>query len=127
MLPEKNAMALKLTTRISGEVTVIDLSGRLTLGEGPAALRKLLQEVTAAGGRKIVLNLKDVSSIDSSGLGELVSSHVNAKHNGGSLKMVGVPKRVQELFRMTGINKVVDIHEDEPNAIRSWALNATRD
>src|SRR5579863_6666537 len=121
MLPETNAMALKLTTRISGEVTVIDLSGRLTLGEGPAALRKLLQEVAAGGGRKIVLNLKDLLSIDSSGLGELVSSHVNAKHDGRSVKMVGLSKRVQELFQMTGIHKVVDIHDDEADAIRSWA------
>jgi anti-sigma B factor antagonist len=127
MLPESNVMALKLTTRISGDATVIDLSGRLTIGEGPAALRKLLQEVTAGGVRKIVLNLKDVSSIDSCGLGELVSSHVNAKHKGGSLKMVGVPKRVQELFQMTGIHRVVDIHDDELEAIRNWAQNSSRD
>jgi len=116
-----NATALKLTTRISDDVTAVDLSGRLTLGSGPAALRGLLQEITAGGGRKIVLNLKDVSFIDSSGLGELVSSHVNAKHNGVSLKMVGVPKRVQEMFELTGVYRILDIHDNEPDAIRSWA------
>jgi anti-sigma B factor antagonist len=114
-------MALKLTTRVSGDITVIDLFGRLTLGEGPAALRELLREVTTGGARKVVLNLKDVSFIDSSGLGELISSHVNAKHNGGSLKMVSVPLRLQDLFQMTGVHKVLDIHDDETGAIRSWS------
>lgn len=113
-------MALKLTTRISGDVTTIDLSGRLTLGEGPSALRELLKEVIAGGGRKVVLNLKDVSFIDSSGLGELISSHVNAKHNGVSLKMVNVPTRLHDLFQMTGVYKVLDVHDNEPDAIRSW-------
>jgi anti-sigma B factor antagonist len=120
MLPETDAMAFTLTTRISEDVTVVDLSGRLTLGAGPASLRELLREITAGGGRKVVLNLKDVSYIDSSGLGELVSSHVNAKHNGGSLKIVGVPKRVQEMFQMTGVSRVLDLHDDELAAIRSW-------
>lgn len=113
-------MPLKLTTRTSGDVTVIELFGRLTLGDGPPALRELLREVTSGGSRKIVLNLKDVSFVDSSGLGELVASHVNAKHNGGSLKMVAVPTRLQDLFQMTGIYRVLDIHDDEPDAISSW-------
>lgn len=114
-------MACKFTTRVSDDVTVIDLSGRLILGPGPAALRELLKEVTAGGARKIVLNLKDVSFIDSSGLGELVSSHVNAKHNGGALKMVCLPKRVEDMFQITGVYRVLDIHDTEFDAIRSWA------
>ena len=103
-------MALNLTTRILGDVTVIDLSGRLALGTGPVALRELLREVTAGGSRKIVLNLTDLSFMDSSGLGELVSSHVNAKHNGASLKMTGLSKRIQEVFQMTGVYRVLDAH-----------------
>jgi anti-sigma B factor antagonist len=116
-------LALTLTTRLIGDVTVVDVAGRLTLGPAPVALRALLQEAMVGGARKILLNLRDLSFIDSSGLGELAAGYTNAKHKGSALKIAGVPKRVQELLSMTGLSRVLDIHDEEPDALRSWGVN----
>lgn len=116
-------MALTVTTRIIGDVTVVDVAGRLTLGPGPPALRGVLQEVVAGGARKILLNISELSFIDSSGLGEFAAGHTNAKHKGSALKIAGAPKRVQELLSMTGLSRVLDIHDEEHDALRSWGVN----
>jgi anti-sigma B factor antagonist len=116
-------VALTLTTRLIGEVTIVDVSGRLALGPGPAALRELLQEAMAGGARKILLNLRELSFIDSSGLGELAAGYTNAKHKDSALKIAGVPKRVQELLQMTGLYRVLDIHDDESAALRGWGVS----
>jgi anti-sigma B factor antagonist len=116
-------LALNLTTRIVGDVTVIDVSGRLTLGPGPEALRDMFHDVMTSGARKIVLNLRELFIIDSSGLGELAAGHTNAKHHGCALKITGVPKRVLELLSMTGLNRVLDIHDDEAEALRGWGVS----
>jgi anti-sigma B factor antagonist len=113
-----------LTTRLIGDVTVVDMVGRLTLGPGPAELRGVLQEAMAGGARKILLNLRELSFIDSAGLGELAAGHTNAKHKGSSVKIVSAPKRVQELLQMTGLSRVLDIHDDESDALRGWGVNA---
>ena len=120
MLRQRTILALTLTTRLETDVTVIDLSGRLTLGPASAALREALQALTDGGVRRILLNLKDVSFIDSAGLGELASGHANVKNKGGTLKMACLSKRVRELFQMTGLNRVLSIYENEPDAIHSW-------
>jgi anti-anti-sigma factor len=78
-------MALTLTSRQSGEVTVIGLSGRLDHESGPVVLQEILRDVTVAGARKILLNMCEVSFVDSSGLGDLASGHVRAKHQGAAL------------------------------------------
>jgi anti-sigma B factor antagonist len=117
-------MALTLTTRLIGDVTVVDMAGRLTLGPGPAELRGVLQEAMAGGARKILLNLRELSFIDSAGLGELAAGHTNAKHKGSAVKIVSAPKRVQELLQMTGLSRVLDIHDDESDALRGWGVNA---
>ena len=114
-------MALTLTSRQSGEVTVIELSGRLDLGPNSAVLHELLHDVTAGGARKILLNLRELSFIDSSGLGELTSGHVRARQKGSALKVACLPKRVKELFQMTGLHTILDVYEDEPEAIGSWS------
>jgi anti-sigma B factor antagonist len=119
-------VALTLTSRQSGEVTVIGLSGRLDLGSGSVALHEMLHDVTADGTRKILLNLREVSFIDSSGLGELASGHVRAKHNGGALKLSCLSRRIEQAFQMTGLNGILDIYEDEPDAIGSWGGSTIR-
>ena len=114
-------MSVKLNTRQVGDVSVIDVSGRITLGEGSSALRDVLRELTAKGTRKILLNLSDVSYIDSSGIGELVSGFTTVTNQGGDLKLLGLTKRVKDLLQITKLYTVFDIHEDEAHAIRSFA------
>ncbi len=114
-------MAFKLTTRSLGEVTVLDLSGRLELGEGSALLRETLQK--SADGAKILINLADVSFIDTSGLGELVSGHTRAQNAGGDLRLTGIPKHVGKLFQMTGLDRILDIYDNDADAIQSWGEN----
>ncbi|HTA46440.1 MAG TPA: STAS domain-containing protein [Bryobacteraceae bacterium] len=113
-------MSLSLTTRNEGDVTVISAIGRITLGPGSGALRDTLQQVSAAGNPKIVINLSGVSAMDSAGLGELVSGFTTARSRGGVLKLAALPKRVEELLRMTGIYRIFEVHHDEARAIRSF-------
>jgi anti-sigma B factor antagonist len=115
-------MAFKLTTRNLGEVTVIDLSGRLELGQGSVALRETLQNISTRGA-KVLINLTDVAFIDTSGLGELVSGHTRAQHVGTCLKLTGIPKRVEKLFQMTGLDRILEIYDNEADAIHSWGEN----
>ena len=114
-------MSAKLNTRQVGDVSVIDVSGRITLGEGSSALRDVLRELTARGNKKILLNLGDVTYIDSSGIGELVSGFTTVTNQGGDLKLLGLTKRVKDLLQITKLYTVFDIHEDEAHAIRSFA------
>jgi len=112
-------MAFKLTTRNLGEVTVIDLSGRLELGQGSTILRETLQNISQRGA-KVLINLTDVAFMDTSGLGELASGHARAQHEGTYLKLTGIPKRVQKLFQMTGLDRILDICDNETDALNSW-------
>lgn len=114
-------MSVKLNTRQVGDVTVVDVSGRITLGEGSSALRDLLRELIGKGNKKILLNLGEVTYIDSSGIGELVSGFTTVSNNGGTLKLLGLTKRVQDLLQITKLYTVFDIHEEEAHAIRSFA------
>lgn len=94
--------------------------GRINLGAGSAALRETILELSAGDHPKIVLNLSGVSNMDSSGIGELVSGFTTMRSRGGALKLAALPKRVYDLLRMTGINKVFEIHDDEAGSIRSF-------
>jgi anti-sigma B factor antagonist len=114
-------MSVKLNTRQVGDVTVIDISGRITLGEGSSALRDILRDLTAKGNHKILLNLSDVSYIDSSGIGELVSGFTSVSNAGGTLKLLGLTKRVKDLLQITKLYTVFDVHEEEAHAIKSFA------
>ncbi len=114
-------MSVKLNTRKVGDVTVIDVSGRITLGEGSSALRDVLRELITQGDKKILLNLSDVSYIDSSGIGELVSGFTSVANAGGTLKLLGLTKRVKDLLQITKLYTVFDVHEEETHAIRSFA------
>src|ERR1035441_2827525 len=114
-------MSIKLSNRQVGDVTVVDDAGRITLGEGSSGLRDTLRDMVAKGQKKILLNLSEVSYIDSSGIGELVSGFTTVTNQGGSLKLLGLTKRVKDLLQITKLYTVFDVHDDEASAVRSFA------
>ena len=114
-------MSIKLSTRQVGDVTVVDVAGRITLGEGSSTMRDTLRDMVAKGQKKILLNLGEVSYIDSSGIGELVSGFTTVTNSGGNLKLLNLNKRVKDLLQITKLYTVFDVHEDEAAAIRSFS------
>ena len=114
-------MSVKLTSRQVGDVTVIDAAGRITLGEGASAFREKIRELVNNNSKKILLNLGDVTYIDSSGIGELVSGFTTVTNSGGQLKLVGLSKRVKDLLQITKLYTVFEAFEDEAQAVRSFA------
>ena len=114
-------MSVKLSTRQVGNVTVVDVTGRITLGEGSSALRETLRDLVNKHQNKILLNLADVSYIDSSGIGELVSGYTTVTNTGGSLKLLNLNKRVKDLLQITKLYTVFEVHDDEAAAVRSFA------
>ncbi|MGB9459087.1 MAG: STAS domain-containing protein [Bryobacteraceae bacterium] len=110
-----------MSTRQVGDVAVIDVAGRITLGEGSSALRENLRDMVSKNQKKILLNLGEVSYIDSSGIGELVSGFTTVTNSGGQLKLLNLNKRVKDLLQITKLYTVFDVHEDEAGAIRSFA------
>jgi anti-sigma B factor antagonist len=99
---------------------VVDVAGRITLGEGSSALRDTLREMVNKGQKKILLNLGEVSYIDSSGIGELVSAFTTVTNGGGQLKLLNLTKRVKDLLQITKLYTVFDVHDSEVTAIRSF-------
>jgi anti-sigma B factor antagonist len=114
-------MSMKLTTREVSGVTIVDLSGKITLGEGGTTLREEVRKLLAAGSKKIVLNLAEVSYIDSSGLGELVSAYTAVKNAGGELKLLNLTSKVRDLLVITKLVTVFDVKDDEAAAVSSFA------
>jgi len=103
-----------------GDVSVVDVAGRITLGEGSSALRDALRDLVGKGQNKILLNLGDVTYIDSSGIGELVSGFTSVTNSGGTLKLLNLTKRVQDLLQITKLYTVFDVHDSEVHAIASF-------
>lgn len=114
-------MSVKLTTRQVGDVSVIDAAGRITLGEGASTFRETVREMIAKGDRKLLLNLADVTYIDSSGIGELVSGFTTVTNQGGQLKLLNLTKRVQDLLQITKLYTVFEVFDDEASAVRSFS------
>lgn len=114
-------MSVKLTTRQVGDVTVIDAVGRITLGDGASAFRDTIRSLTAAGQKKLLLNLAEVSYIDSSGIGEMVSGFTTVANQGGVLKLLNLNKRVKDLLQITKLYTVFEVFDEEPAAVRSFA------
>ena len=114
-------MSVKLTSRQVGDVIVVDAAGRITLGEGASTFRERIRELVNNNSKKILLNLGDVTYIDSSGIGELVSGFTTVTNSGGQLKLVGLSKRVKDLLQITKLYTVFEAFEDEAQAIRSFA------
>jgi len=113
-------VSFKATSREVGDVTVIDMDGRITLGEGSALLRDLIRENLAKGQRNILLNLAGINYIDSSGLGELVSGYRLIKSEGGEVKLLNLNKKVTDLLQITKLYTVFDIHTQEHQALASF-------
>ena len=114
-------MSMTLTTREVGGVTILDLSGKITLGEGGVTLREEVRKLVGEGQKKIVLNLAEVNYIDSSGLGELVSAYTAVKNAGGELKLLNLTSKVRDLFVITKLVTVFDVKDDEASAVSSFA------
>jgi anti-sigma B factor antagonist len=119
-------MSVKLNTRQVGDVTVIDISGRVTLGEGSSAIREAMRDLTAKGNKKILLNLSEVSYIDSTGIGELVAGFTSAANAGGTVKLLGVTKHVKDVLQISRLYTVFEAFDDEADAVRSFAQIETR-
>ncbi len=111
---------LFLTCREAGAITIIDLSGKISLGEGSALLRKTIRDLLENDRTKILLNLGDVNYIDSSGIGELVSGFTAVRNRGGELKLLHLTKKVHDLLQITKLFTVFEVYTDEPTAVRSY-------
>jgi anti-sigma B factor antagonist len=114
-------MKMTASTRLVGGVTIVDLSGRIVLGEGSAGLRDLVRNLVSEGIKKILLNLRNVDYIDSSGLGELVSAFTSVRKQGGELKLLHLTKRVHDLLQITKLYTVFDITDDEATSVKSFS------
>ena len=113
-------MSMKVTTRQIDGVTILDLSGRITLGEGSVQLRDAIRDLLSKGSKLILLNLADVNYIDSSGIGELVSAYTTVRNQGGELKLLNLTKKVHDLLQITKLYTVFDVKDDEASAIASF-------
>ena len=113
-------MSMKATNRQVEGVAVVDMSGRITLGEGSVVLRDTIRDLIGKGQKKILLNLGDVTYIDSSGIGELVSAFTAVRREGGELKLLNLTKKVHDLLQITKLYTVFDIKDDEAAAIKAF-------
>jgi anti-sigma B factor antagonist len=111
---------LHATHRDAGPVTVLDISGRITLGEGSALLRKTIRDLLEDKRTSILVNLADVNYIDSSGIGELVSAYSAVKSRGGELKLLHLTKKVHDLLQITKLYTVFEVYSDENSALSSF-------
>lgn len=111
------AMAFSLNTRKIGEVVIIDMSGRLMIGEGVLLLRNTIRRFAEDGAKKFILNLGGVSHIDSAGLGELVTTYTSLRNRGGDAKLLNLDKKAKDLLQMTKLLTVFDTYSDEAKAL----------
>jgi len=112
---------MKSNSRRVDGVTIMDLSGRITLGEGSVVLRDQIRDLLGKGEKKILLNLGDVTYIDSSGIGELVSAFTTVRNQGGELKLLNLTKKVHDLLQITKLYTVFDVKDDEASAVKAFA------
>ncbi len=111
---------MQIEQRTAGEVTIVDLKGKMTLGEGDELLRDKVNSLIQQGLKKIVLNLAEVPYIDSAGLGEIVRTYTTVSRQGGKMKLVGLTKRIQDLLAITKLLTVFETFDNENEAVRSF-------
>ena len=111
---------LNINQRQAGDVAILDLDGDIRIGDSATALRGAIRELVAAGSNKILLNLKGVKYIDSSGIGELVSSYTAINKEGGQLKLLNLTQKLQDLLTITKLLTVFDVYESEAEALNSF-------
>jgi anti-sigma B factor antagonist len=121
---EAGKTKMQAVKRQLGNVSVIDLKGRITLGEGNVIIREMITELTAQGKKQVVLNLLEVDHIDSAGIGELVRTHSTLRRQGGQLKLANLSPKVTDVLKMTSLNSIFDIQADEASAVRSFGASA---
>lgn len=114
-------MSLKINLREASGVTVVELDGRITLGEAASALRSSVKDVLALGARRIILDVSRVSYVDSSGLGELVGVYTSVRNAGGDVKLVGVDKKLQGLLQVTKLHTIFDCYDTAEGAMHAFA------
>jgi anti-sigma B factor antagonist len=102
------------------DVAVIDLSGKITLGEGSSMVRRMIRELIDQGRRKILLNLEEVDYIDSAGIGEMVGAYTIVRSANAELKLINLTQRVKDLMQITRLLTVFDVSDDEAAAVRSF-------
>ena len=116
----RGKMSATINMRQSGDVCLVDVAGKITLGDGSVAIREAVKKLVANGTKKIVLNLAEVNYIDSSGIGELVSAFTTVSNSGGNLKLLKLTKRVQDLLQITKLYTVFEVFDDEAAAVASF-------
>jgi len=112
---------MKIETRTVGDIRILDCSGKITLGEGTMTVRNTVRDILKNNGKKIILNLSDVNYIDSSGIGELVSTYTTVTNNGGQLKLLNLTKKIQELLAITKLLTVFQVFNSESEAVASFS------
>ncbi len=112
---------MKIMTRTIGDVRILDCSGKITLGEGTMVVRNKVRDLVQSGVKKIVLNLADVSYIDSSGIGELVSTYTTVTTGGGQLKLLNLTKKFNELLAVTKLLTVFQVFDNEQAVLASFS------
>ena len=111
---------LNINERQAGDVTVLDMSGKITIGEGSVNLRTAIRRLLEEGKKRILLNLAGVSYIDSSGIGELVSSYTAINKEGGQLKLLNLTQKIKDLLTITKLLTVFDVYDNEAGALNSF-------
>jgi anti-sigma B factor antagonist len=111
---------VNLTERQAGDVTILDMDGKVTIGEGSVALRTKIRDLLGQGRNKILLNLGGVGYVDSSGIGELVSSYTTVRNQNGALKLLNLTEKIQDLLAITKLLTVFEVFENEGEALASY-------
>ncbi len=106
-------MSTEFTTRQAGDVTIVDVGGSVTIGRDAIGLGNALRELAKNGHKKVLLNLAEVSTMDSAGIGEMVSGLTTIANHGGAMKLVHLNKNIQHLMKITHLDKIFAIHDDE--------------
>ncbi len=111
---------MKIETRERDGVTILDLKGKITIGVGDVAVRDAVESALEAGNHNILLNMEEVSTMDSSGIGEIVAAYTTVTNKGGKLRLYGIPPRVSDILQITQLVTVLDILDDEEEAVASF-------
>jgi anti-sigma B factor antagonist len=123
-MQRQSAARMQASARQDGEIAIVDITGRITLGEGNVILREIVAELVNQGNKYVVLNMTEVDHLDSAGIGELVRTHTTMRKQGGQMKLVNPNARVQDLFKMTLLSGVFDVQPDESTAVKSFGLSS---
>jgi anti-sigma B factor antagonist len=121
---EVRLKVMKINSRTVDGVTILDLEGRIAVGDDIADLKRSIGELIADGRRSVLLNLQDVPYIDSSGIGELVAAFTKIRNSGGNLKLLNLTKKVRTLLEITRLHSVFDVKDDEAAAVHSFSTDA---